>query len=174
MKYMKLNILNSKQILKFVLGVEIKKDNLNLRRESIISCGILIFITYILLIPENFFSIIENLIRSSDQPWYVEILAKYSFAMISVKLFFLSLFTKKNNILGRFRAAFATQLGGFVGGIILHILLNSFIKISTTIPEDTKFIYGLLPFVVNLVVFAIMHRIYNQEKFNDKEFFNEN
>lgn len=163
-----------KWILEKFLGVELKLDNLNLKLGRILACTLVIIITYLILVPFDLFSIIENLAKSSGQIWYAEILAKYSFIAVSIRIIALTLFTKLENPIGRFRAAFAVQLIGFIGGIIMHSLLNNFINPSPNIDSTIKFTYSLLPFAVNAIIFVALKRIYEDEDFDEKEFFRTN
>lgn len=156
-------------ILEKFVGVEFKKENLNLELKRIISCVIVIVVSVIILFA--IFPVIDNLIQSSGQAWYAGILTKYSFLAISIKIIFLSLFTNLNNPVGRFKAVFSIQLIGFIGGVIMHTLLNGMINPSSNIDSGIKFIYGLLPFVVNAVIFFATSKIYKQGYFDEDEFF---
>jgi hypothetical protein len=156
-------------ILKKLVGVELKKENLNLELKRIVSCVIVIVVSGIILFA--IFPVIDNLIQSSGQAWYAGILAKYSFLAISIKIIFLSLFTNLNNPVGCFKAVFFLQLLGFIGGVIIHTLLNGMINPSPNIDSGIKFTYGLLPFFVNAVIFFATSKIYKQRHFDEDKFF---
>lgn len=157
-----------------IFGCQTRTKQSNLKLGRILACTLVIIVTYLILVPFDLFSIIENLTKSSGQAWYAEILAKYSFIGVSIRIIALTLFTKLKNPAGRFRAAFAVQLIGFVGGIVMHNILNNFINPSSNIDSATKFIYSLLPFAVNVVIFVALKRIYEDENFDEKEFFRTN
>lgn len=158
-----------KWIIEKIIGVELKRENFNHERGRIISCVAVIIATCFIL--ALLFPVIDNLIKSSEQPWYAVILAKYSFVAVSVRIIFISLFTSLNNPLGRFKAAFSLQLIGFIGSIIIHSLLSGFIDPAQNINSITKSLYGLMPFVVNMVVFVAVRQVYNMKYFDEDEFF---
>lgn len=161
-----------KWIIDHLAGVQLKRENLDLAPNRIASCVIVIIISYIILGP--LFPIIDNLIKLSEQPWYAEILAKYSFVGISIRIIFLSLFTSLNNPFGRFIAAFRVQLVGLVGSVVMHMILNGFIIPSQNINSTTKFIFELLPFAFNIVIFFSVKKIYEEKKFDERRYFRSN
>jgi len=161
-----------KGIINYLAGVELKRENFNRERKRIISCVIVIILSYFILV--SLFPIIDNLIKSSDQPWYVGILTKYSFVAVSIRIIFLSLFTNLNNPMGRFKAVFSLQLIGFIGSVVIHSLLSGFIDPSSNISPIIKSTYGLLPFAVNIVVFVAVRQVYNIRYFDEDEFFQNN
>jgi hypothetical protein len=118
----------------------------------------------------DLFSIIENLFAISKQPWYSEIFAKFSFLMISIKIFFLSLFTKLNNPLGRLKVAFIYQFIALIGGVIINLLLNEFILSSQHIPSLTKIIFMALPYTLSVIMFFQMRRIYTDIDFHEDKY----
>lgn len=158
-----------RQIIDVIVGVKLKRENFNPERKRIISCVIVIVLSYLILV--SLFPIIDNLIKSSDQRWYAGILTKYSFVAVSIRIIFLSLFTSLNNPLGRFKAAFSLQLIGFIGSVVIHSLLSGFIDPSPNINPIIKSTYGLLPFAVNIVVFVAVKQVYNIRYFDEDEFF---
>lgn len=157
-----------KQFVEKFFGVELRRKNI--RISGIFTSIIIIILAYFILVSFNFFYTIDNMIELSKQPWYMAILAKFSFLMIFVNIIFLSLFSTKNNPLGRFVAAFVTQLIGFIGTVILHYLLNNFINISN-INSQIKTIDAILPFIVSIATILVIRGIYNVEHFDEKEFF---
>lgn len=159
-------------IIDFLAGVELKRENLNREPNRIVSCVIVIIVSYIILGP--LFPIIDNLIKLSEQPWYAAILTKYSFVAVSIRIIFLSLFTRLNNPFGRFKAAFSVQIIGFIVGVVMYSILNGFINPSPNIDSVTKFISGLLPFAVNILIFSVAKWIYREENFDEDEFFRTN
>ena len=156
-------------IVEQIVGVKLNQNNLNLEGKRIFSCVIVIVLSYFILV--SLFPIIDSLIKSSGQPWYADILAKYSFAAISIRIIFLSLFTRLNNPLGRFKAVFSLQLISFIGSVVIHSLLTGFINPSPNISQITKSILDLFPFLVNIVVFFAVRQVYNMERFNEDQFF---
>ena len=161
-----------RQIIDVIVGVELRRENFNPERDRIISCVAVIIVSYFIL--TLLFPIIDNLTKSSDQPWYTGILAKYSFLAVSIRIVFLSLFTRLNNPLGRFKAALVLQLLGFIGGVVMHSLLSGFIYPSPNINPILKSTYGLLPFVVGIVIFVVVRQVYRLEYFDEDEFFQNN
>lgn len=161
-----------RRIMEEIVGVKLKRENFNREPNRIVSCVIVIVVSYIILGP--LFSIIDNLIKSSEQPWYAAILTKYSFVAVSIRIIFLSLFTRLNNPFGRFKASFYLQMIGFIGGIVMYSLLNGFINPSPNIDSVTKFTYGLLPFAFNIIIFFAVKQIYKEKKFDEDKFFRTN
>lgn len=158
-----------RRIVNFITGVELKRENFNPELKRIFSCAVVIVLSYLILIA--LFPIIDNLIKSSDQTWYADILAKYSFVAVSIRIIFISLFTNLNNPLGRFKAAFILQLVGFIGGAVMHSLLSGFVYTSPNINPIIKSTYGLLPFVVGIVIFVAVRKVYTMKYFDEDKFF---
>ncbi len=158
-----------KWLLEKIVGVPLNLENFNPQRDRIISSVAVIFISYLILGP--LFPLIDNLIKSSDQPWYVAILTKYSFVAVTIKIVFLSLFTDLNNPIGRFKGALYLQLVGFIGSVMIHSILSGFIIPSPNISPINKSIYGLVPFAVNIVIFAAVNRVYKMRYFDERQFF---
>lgn len=161
-----------RSIIDVIVGVELKRENFNPEGKRILSCVIAIVLSYFILV--SLFPIIDSFTKSSDQPWYTGILAKYSFVAVSIRMIFISLFTRLNNPLGRFKAAFIFQLFGFIGGVVIHSLLSGFIYPSPNINPIIKSTYGLLPFVVGIVIFVAVRQVYTMEYFDEDEFFQSN
>lgn len=155
-------------IIKIVLGVEISRNNFNIG--GIIATIIVLFFGYVIFIEANFFEIIDNLLINSEQPWYSFYLIKFSFLMIFVKITCLSLFTQKNNTLGRFIAAFVTQLVGFVGIVVANTITNAFENLITDPQMKTATV--IMPYLISLVVFLTIRGIYEVRNFDERKFFN--
>lgn len=156
-------------IIEQIIGVKLNWNNLNLEWNRIFSCVIVIVFSYFILAP--LFPIIDSLIQSSGQPWYADVLAKYSFVAISIRIIFLSLFTCLNNPLGRFKVVFSLQLTSVIGNGIIHYILNWFINPSPNINQITKSALDLFPFLLNIVVFFSVRQIYNMRRFDEDQFF---
>lgn len=159
-------------VIEQIVGVKLSWNNLNLEWKRIFSCSIVIILSYFILV--SLFPIIDNLIKSSGQSWYSDVLAKYSFVAISIRVIFLSLFTRLNNPLGRFKAVFSLQLISFIGSVVMHSLLNEFINPSTNINQITKSTLDLFPFLVNVVVFFAVRQVYSMKRFDEDQFFHSN
>lgn len=155
-------------IVKRIFGVEFKKENF-VRKGLWYSAAIISF-TYLIIVHGGFFNMIDTVIELSNQPWYSGIITKFSFLMVSVNMVIRSLFTKLNNPWGRFKAAFVTQLVGFIGTLIVTPIFNNFIK-GSNIPTGTQFILGLMPFTISIAVMLTIRYIYNIGYFDEKKFF---
>lgn len=156
-------------VIEKIVGIELRRENFNPEWNRIVSCIAVIIASYLILVM--LFPVIDNLNKSSEQPWYTAILTKYSFVAVSIRIIFISLFTNLDNPLGRFKAALSLQLISFVAGVVMHSLLSGFIYPSPNISPILKFTYGLLPFAVNTVVFVVVKQVYERRDFNEDEFF---
>jgi hypothetical protein len=156
------------KLLEKYFGVEFKQENI-VWVGIIPTIGIIVF-TYLIVITGGFFDIVDNLIETSKQPFYVAIITKFSFLMISVNMIIRSLFSNLNNPWGRFTAAFVIQFFGFIMSFVMVYILNTMIK-GYNVPSETQTILGFLPFISSIMISLIIRYIYNVEYFDDKEFF---
>ena len=154
-------------IIKIILGVKISQKNFNWG--GIIATIIVLIFGYFIFFVADFFGIIDNLLKSAQQPWYSIYLAKFSFLMIFVKIISLSLFTRKQNTTGRFIAAFTVQFVGFILILVAHLVTDSFEKIITD-PEMKTWI-AILPYIFSIAVSLIMRAIYAVRDFDVRKFF---
>lgn len=149
-------------------GVEITRNNFQKNR---IHVAVVVFgITLLLIIVGDMFSIIENLLKISKQPWYSVFAAQVSFVMISIRIIFLSLFTRLNNPFGRYRVALIYQLFGLVFGVVLNVILNDLILPSQNISSELKILYSLLPYLINVVIFVAVRRVYTDKNFREDKY----
>ena len=154
-------------IIKLILGVEISRNNF--RIGGIVASSLVLIFGYLIVGVGDFFGIIDNLLFTSNQPWYSFFLVKFSFLMIFVKIIFLSLFTTRKNLPSRFIAAFVTQFVGFIGTIILHMLSNVSQNLITD--PQMKAIVIVLPYTISIVMFLVIRGIYEKEDFDLEKFF---
>ena len=157
-------------IFRLLFGVEINGENFV--PSGIIYTIIVIVVTYAIFFYFDFFSVIDSMLELGDREWYIEYLTKISFFMIPVSISIRSLFSTFQNPLGRFIAVFVVQIVGLVGTSIISYLQNTFIVISENIPEETKFLYGLLPFALSIMIMLVIRGIYSVDHFDEREFFN--
>ena len=156
--------------LKLVLGVEISRENFV--PTGIVYALIASIVSYVIFFHLDFLSVIDSMLELSNREWYIEYLTKFSFFMIPVTISIRSLFSTFQNPLGRFLAVFVVQIIGFVGTTVVSYLQSGFIITSQNIPEETKFLYGLLPFVISIMIMGVIRGIYAVEYFDEKRFFN--
>ena len=154
-------------ISKIILGVKISRDNFN--RVGIIATILVLIFGYVMFFVLDFFGNLDNLLESSQQPWYAFYLAKFAFLFIFVKLISLSLFTKKENTIGRFIAAFTVQIIGFILILVVHLLASS-IEHRITDPGMKTWI-AIIPYLCSIAVALLMRGIYSVEVFDVKKFF---
>jgi len=155
--------------IKGILGV--KPERQNFQRSGLFVAAIVIFAMYLLIVYVNFFEVIDGIIEISSLPWYTGITAKISFLLISVRIVSLSLFTKSNNMLDRFVAAFVTQLFGLIGSIVIISIRDTIVSLSPDIEWPLQIFYFFLPYVVTVGVMITMNHIYHKENFKLAEFF---
>lgn len=159
-----------KWILNKYAGTEISQRNFQKNRipHAIITVGITLFFIFV----ADIFFIIESILNISKQPWYSIFFAQFSFILISVKIIFLTLFTKLNDPLGRYKVALIYQLIGLVFGVVLNVVLNDFILPSQNIEPKLKILYSLLPYTINAIMFIAMNRIYTDRNFREDKYLN--
>lgn len=160
------------KILRWVLnkftGVEITRNNFQKKR---IPVAIVVFgLTLLLIIIGDMFSAIASLVKISKQPWYSVFIAQFSFVMISVKIIFLSLFTPLNNPFGRYKVALIYQFTGLVFGVVLNVILNDLVLPSQNINQELKTLYSLLPYLINIIIFVAMGRVYADKNFREDKY----
>ena len=154
-------------ITKIILGVKISRDNFN--RVGIIATIIVLIFGYVMFFVVDFYGNLDNLLESAQQSWYALYLAKFAFLFIFVKLISLSLFTKKQNTISRFIAAFTVQIVGFILILQLHLLAGSIEHLITD--HVMKTLIAIMPFLCTIAVALITRRIYSVDAFDVKKFF---
>lgn len=157
-----------KWILNKYAGTEISQRNF--QKNRIPHAIIVVSITLFFIFVADIFFIIESILSISKQPWYSVFFAQFSFVLISVKIIFLTLFTKLNDPLGRYKVALIYQLIGLMFGVILNAILNDFILPSQNIGTELKILYSLLPYTLNLVMFVAMNKIYSDANFREDKY----
>lgn len=151
-------------------GVKISRDNFQKNR---IPVAVLVLgVTLLLVVAGNMLSVIENLLEISKPPWYSVFAAQVSFVMISVRIILLSLFTRLNNPFGRYKVALIYQILGLAFSVVLNVLLHDLILPSQNISVELKTLYSLLPYVINVMVFFIMRRVYTDKNFREDKYLN--
>lgn len=72
-------------------------------------------------------------------------------------------------MLGRYIAAFLTQLFGFIGSIVVNSFLD-IVAAITNLEQQYQLIFILIPYTITLIVILTMNYIYNTEKFDLTKF----
>lgn len=134
------------------LGIQFKKDNLNLKLENLISISVILGITVLIVGYSPLLVTLENMINSLQPDWiYYQALSsfKLSFLTTPIHLSLVCLFRDVEKPLLRFKNTFALLLIGFVGVYVMVYLMPI---LPNSIPSVTLSILWLFPLITVAIV----------------------
>lgn len=134
------------------LGIEFKKDNLNLKPKNLISVGIILGITVLIVGYSPLLSVLDDMITSLNPDWiHHQALSsfKLSFLTTPIHLALVCLFKDVRNPILKFKNTFALLFVGFIGVYIMIYLMD---LLPHTIPEITLGIMWLFPLLTVIIV----------------------
>ncbi len=134
------------------LGIEFKRENLNLRIENLISIAIILGITFLIVVYTPLLQVLDNMINSLQTEWiYHQALSsfKLSFVTTPIHLSLVCLFRDVKTPLLKFKNTFAAVLVGFFGVYVIIYLIQTLAK---SVPSETLWILWLYPLITVAIV----------------------
>lgn len=140
------------KIIEKILGIQFRRENLNLESGNLFSIAIILGVTFLIAAYSPFLQVIDNMVSSLQTEWiYHQALAsfKMSFVTTPIQLALVCLFKDIKNPLLKFKNTFALLLVGFVGAYAMITIMQMFPK---SIPSETLGILWLYPLITVAIV----------------------
>ncbi len=139
-------------IIEKILGIQFRRENLNLELWNLFSVAVILSVTFLIAIYSPFLQVIDDMVNSLQTEWiYHQALAsfKFSFVTTPIQLSLVCLFRDVKNPLVKFKNTFALLLAGFVGVYAMISIMQIF---PESIPSETLSILWLYPLITVAIV----------------------